>query len=462
MFSQNLIFKTKIDNLKNIIEKKAIKEHSNPSIDVKFLLTDSNTIEITDAIIYVKVPVKHQETWYEYLLSKIGLNFWKKRFQNKYKDTDLPINTPEFYDVIEKEFSLNQEIYEYGMHPYTKDLLIEALRRKKSMDLKDMERIELQNEMNTLESLIYNGRDIIEEEEKSDEDKIVISVEERNNYKEFFTNLLNELFDGEVYKLSLNELKKKKESINNVIDLIKRRRNEIRSRESIIEQFQKFLQETRTLYEAMDNISEKKMKEKENEAGQNGNNNEFNEEFEEVNDDKENEESQEALAERLSGKIKSIYNEAESWLKENLDKQALLKSWEEPIFTKADVEKKVINMYNKVTKIIEEGKSKNSSSKAKQTNSSTHSDNTNDTKAKEAENTSTETERDTEAKLSENINTNTDTETTDSNNNNSNTETNENENENDNTNKNTENENNQETDNQEVKESKEKIIQEEL
>lgn len=263
------------------------------------------------------------------------------------------------------------------------------------MDQMDKERIEMDETINSIESLIYNGRDMIESEiEKEDEKERVVSDEEVKIYNEKFDNMMNELYENvEEKPHTLEELKEKHKEIKNIVNIIHTRRRHITEREGLIKQFEKFIDETRTIYKTMDNLTEnskleeqmikeeaekaKKQEIQENKESStlpeeekkddvNENENEFEDEFVEVEDviedegkekiKDEKEELRDIWAQKISIKVRKLCEEAENWLNDRINVQSQLKGWEEPAFTKKDIETRVVGLYESVTKIIEEAK----------------------------------------------------------------------------------------------------------
>jgi len=376
---KQLIFKTKISNINEIIETNAIKEKKVPKVSLKFSLDNSDIVNLSYAAVKAKVPVNHRETLIEAFLKLIKKPHWyKNRTVDKYKPEDLPANTPKNFDVIKKQLLLNQVIVEYDIKPLTGIIKKAAVDRKKAMDTKDKDRIEVDIQKNDLESLIYKGREMLsEQEELEDKEDVMLSDEEIKTYKKQLEKLFEKLFEeGQVAKISLEELKEKITSVSKIVNLAKDRKEDIRSREKGVKQFKSFIKETRQFYEAMINLADsketkekQKIKEKEKETetitevGE-IDNYEYNDspEAEEItNTEPESVEKDPeigSLERKLGEKFKKLCGDAEQWLNDVIQKQSVLKHWDVPAFTANDVEKKILEIYNELTRTLEDIKQK--------------------------------------------------------------------------------------------------------
>jgi len=374
---KQLIFKSKISNINEVIETNAIKEKKEPKVSLKFSLDNSDIVNISYATVKAKVPINHRETLIEAFLKLIKKPHWyKNRTVDKYKLEDLPANTPKNFDVIKKQLLLNQAIIEYDIKPLTGIIKKAAIDRRKDMDNKDKDRVEIDIQKNDLESLIYKGREMLsEQEELEDKDSVMLSAEEIKTYKEQLGELFEKLFEeGQVAKIGLEELKEKITSVSKIVNLAKDRKEDIKGREKGIKQFKSFIKETRQFYEAMINLADsketkEKQKEKEKET-------ETITEVGEIDSDEYNDlpETEEvtntepepiekdpeigSLERKLGEKVKKLCGDAEQWLNDVIQKQSVLKHWDVPAFTASDVEKKILEIYNELTRTLEDIKQK--------------------------------------------------------------------------------------------------------
>ncbi|KAL6595234.1 actin-like ATPase domain-containing protein, partial [Neocallimastix sp. 'constans'] len=371
---KQLIFKAKISGIKEVIEENAIKEKKIPKVTLNFALSNSDIAFISNASVKAKVPINHRESLLEKFLKLINKPHWyKNRTVDKYKPDDLPPNAPKNFDVIKSQLPLNQMINKYDIYPLTGTIKKEAIDRKKAMDKKDSERVEIEVQKNNLESLIYKGREILtEQEETENENKIVLSEEEIKTYKEQLKDLFENLFEnGQVTKINLEEIKNKISSVDKIVSLVKERKESIISRKKGIKKLEKVIKDTRTFYEALDNIAEskdikveKEKTKKENikieeeeslitEAKKNENENNNSEEITEK-ESKTNESKVSNMEKIVSEKAKELCNSAEEWLNEVVKKQSLLKNWDTPAFSDKDIDNKISEIYNNVTKVLNE------------------------------------------------------------------------------------------------------------
>jgi len=382
---KQLIFKAKISNINEVIEANAIKEKKEPKVTLKFSLANSDIVFISHASVKAKIPINHRESLIEKFLKLIKKPHWyKNRTVGKYKPEDLPANTPKNFDVIKKQLPLNQVINEYDIKPLTGTIKKAAIDRKKAMDNKDKDRIEIDIQKNDLESLIYKGREMLsEQEELEDKENIMLSAEEIKEYKKQLGELFEKLFEeGQIAKISLEDIKEKITNVSKIVNLAKERKNNIKSREKSVKQFKSFIKETRNFYEAMINIADSKEsreKEKESkqepsitEVGEIDDEDEFSEVVDKFDDSPEvekvtNIESEPItikdpeignLERNLGEKVKKLCNDAEQWLNDVMQKQSLLKYWDNPAFTSNDVEKKILEIYNDLTTTLEKIKQK--------------------------------------------------------------------------------------------------------
>jgi len=386
---KQLIFKARISNIKEVIDNYAIKENKDPKITLKFSLAHSDIVFISEASVKAKIPVNHRETLLEKLLTLIKKPHWyKNRTVDKYKPESLPINAPKNFDVIKRNLPLNQMINKYDIYPLTGTVKKAAIDRKKAMDDIDKDRVEIDIQKNDLESLIYKGREMLnEQEETENKDDIMLSDTEIKTFKEQLGELFEKLFEeNQIAKIGLNEIKEKISSVKKIVDLVNDRREEITKRENSIKQFEKFMKETLKFYEAMIKISS----DKEDENLNNNNNNSDNksvdeditevgleeEEDEMISDDTEYPEAEEVtdqeevenveetvpevmnLEKKLSETVKKLCTDADNWLKDVVGKQKLLKNWDVPAVTSKEIEDKILEIYNAITDALGEVKKK--------------------------------------------------------------------------------------------------------
>lgn len=383
-----------------MIEANAIKEKKIPKVTLNFALTNSDVVFISNASVKAKVPINHRESLLEKFLKLINKSHWyKNRTISKYKPTDLPANAPKNFDVIKKQLPLNQMINKYDIYPLTGTIKKAAIDRKKSMDEKDGERIEIEVQKNNLESLIYKSKEMLtEQEENENKEKIVLSEIEIKNYKEQISHLFENLFEkGHLTEINLEEIKNNISNVQKIIDLIKDRSEGIIKREKGIIQFKNFIKETRAFYEAMNNIAVNKGKKTEKEDKkeivndteeeteifkdiEKGDKEEYNDDDDEVTEaGTETEELKFLNMEKIvSEKVKELCSKAENWLNEVMEKQSLLNNWDIPAFNDKDIENKILEIYGNVSKILEDFKNKNSSDK-KTENEKIHSNIENNT-----------------------------------------------------------------------------------
>jgi len=390
---KQLIFKARISNIKQVIETNAIREEKKvPQVALKFSLANSDIVFISNASVKAKIPINHRPTFFESILTLIKKPHWyKNRTVGKYKPENLPPNTPKNFDVIKKYLPLNQVINKYDIYPLTGTVKKLAIDRKKAMDEKDKDRIEVDVQKNDLESLIYKGREMLsEQEEIEDKKQAFLSDTEIKTYKEQLSQLFEKLFEeGQVAKISLKEIKNKISDVQKIVNLVKDRRESIAKREIGVKQFKKFLKETRAFYEAMnqysankDSTKDDKVAKEETEAVKSVEEKE--EEKEAVNNEPENENAsvEEAKEQKqddtaksfsdiekeiknkiLSSKIVTLCADTENWLNDVIKKQSVLKNWDVPAFTDKDIENKIIEIYTVITQSLDEFKQKETAAK---------------------------------------------------------------------------------------------------